>query len=111
MDALNTLRVLPQRLRGFNDRPAIVAFTKEGKVTWSYAALADQAERLAAGLSKAGVKKGDAVALWAPHGPEWIAACLGIVAGGGVAVPLDAQLDDKSLKHELHDSGARYVFT
>lgn len=40
-----------------------------------------------------------------------MAACLGVIACGAVAVPLDVQLADKALNHALGDSGAQYVFT
>jgi len=111
MDELETLQALLPRLAGYQDRPAVVAFSKEQTEQWTYAQLAEQANRLASGLPRADLHKGDHVALLAENGPQWIAACLGLLASGAVAVPLDVQLSDDALKHALHDSGARYVFT
>jgi long-subunit acyl-CoA synthetase (AMP-forming) len=56
------------------------------------------------------VSKGDHVALVAENRPEWMAACFGILAAGGAAVPVDVQLADEALRHNLHDSGAQMVF-
>src|SRR5207249_1291552 len=88
-----------------------VAFAKDRTQQWTYAKLADQAARLATGLTGAGVEKGEHLGLFAENSPEWLAACLGVLACGAVAVPLDVQLGDEALRHALGDSGARYVFT
>lgn len=111
MDEINTLQDLLPRLAAFQNRSALVAFRKQDVEQWPYAKLADQAARLAAGLAKAGLTKSDYVALFAENSPQWIAAFLGVVALGAVAVPLDAQLADDVLSHCLRDSGARFAFT
>ena len=51
------------------------------------------------------------MALFAENSPEWIASALGIIHAGMVAVPLDVQLDDKTLIHVLQDSDARAIIT
>src|SRR5437773_429572 len=111
MDEIDTLQALLPRFKEFGKRSAVVAFTKDGKEEWTYANLADEGARLATGMTKAGIEKGETIALCAEDSPQWIAACLGVVACGAVAVPLDVQLSDEALDHALHDSGARYVFT
>src|SRR5439155_21540028 len=111
MDEIDTLQALLPRVKEFGKRSAVVAFTKDGKEEWTYANLADEGARLATGMMKAGIEKGETIALCAEDSPQWIAACLGVVACGAVAVPLDVQLNDEALDHALHDSGARYVFT
>src|SRR5204862_649299 len=99
------------RLNKFGKRAAVIAFDKDRKEKWTYTKLAEQAARLAAGLAAAGVEQGDHLALFAENSPEWFAACLGVMACGAVAAPLDVQLADDALNHVLGDSGARYVFT
>ena len=49
------------------------------------------AERAARGFIAAGVEPGDRVAVWAPNGPEWIAAALGLQLAGAVLVPLNTR--------------------
>jgi long-chain acyl-CoA synthetase len=108
---IDTLADLIPRLAAFAERPALVNLKKQDVEKWTYAKLAEQAKRVANGLTEAGLQKGDPVALYAENGPEWIAVCLGAIAAGAIAVPLDAQLADDALSHVLRDSGARLVFT
>src|SRR5215218_11207766 len=93
------------------ERPSLVALGEEGVEIWTYGELADRVLRLACGLRRAGVDRGDYVALLAANSKEWVAACLAVISAGGVVVPLDAQLGDEALRHVLEDSGARHVFT
>src|SRR5436190_1740216 len=111
MNKIETLQDLLPRFKKFGKRPAVIAFTKDGKGRWSYAKLAEQAVRLATGLNKTGIEKGEHLALFAEDSPEWFVACLGVLATGAVAVPIDVQLDDEALTHVLRDSDARYIFT
>ena len=98
-------------LARFGQRPAILALGPEGALTWSYAELAARIEALAGGLIQAGLQRGEAVALFAPDSPAWIAAALAAIRAGGAVLPVDAQLPDDVLAHVLADSGARLVFT
>lgn len=98
-------------LARFGQRPAILALGPEGAATWSYAELAVHVEALAGGLIQAGLTRGEAVALFAPDSPAWIAAALAVIRAGGAVLPVDAQLGDEVLAHVLADSGARLVFT
>lgn len=111
MSESQTLQFLIDALSERGDRPVVLALQKEGAESWTYAELADHARRLAHGLVEAGVECGDHVALLAPNGPEWVAACLAVVRAGAVIVPLDVQLDDGMLSYALEDSGARFIFT
>jgi long-chain acyl-CoA synthetase len=98
---------LPQRA----DKPAIIALQKEGLDVWSYRKLSDHVVRLAAGLTEAGLRRGERVAILAGNNPEWVVACLAVIQSGGVAVPLDVQLAGNALNRLLKDSGVRLVFT
>src|SRR5438105_4980730 len=111
MREIQTLHELPRLLKEFGAKPAVVALMKERKEQWAYEKLAKQSARLAAGLVKSGVQKGDHIALVAENRPQWMAACLGIFAAGGVAVPIDVQLESDALRHVLHDSAPDFVFT
>ena len=93
------------------ERTALLALTKKEHQHWSYRKLAEYAGAFAKGLANAGFKRGDAVALFAENRPEWIAAVLGVIRSGAVAVPLDIQLGDEDLVHVLNDSAARAIIT
>ena len=106
-----TLHELIDGLAAFGERPALIAFTAQGRQEWSYAELAGTVRQLAEGLVATGLEPGDRVALFAPDRPEWIAAALAAVRAGAVVTPLDAQFTDEPLAHALADSGASVVFT
>src|SRR5678816_2936657 len=111
MEKLSTLQSLVRALPKRGDKPAIFMLRKQGADVWTYDKLNNQIVRLAAGLAAIGVCRGTHVALLAGTGPEWIVACLAIIAAGGVAVPLDAQLAEDVRVHVLKDSAARFIFT
>ena len=66
------------------DAPAL--FSRSGDLT--YAQLHDQALTLAAALRARGVRVGDAVAVMGPKTAEQVPALLGILAAGGVYLPI-----------------------
>src|SRR5258707_3638870 len=107
LDKIETLQDLLPRLATFDERPAVVALTKDGMQECTYATLTLQARRLASGLANASLRKGDHVALFAEGSEEWFTTWLGIVASGAVAVAIDTQLADAALSHVLRDSNAR----
>jgi len=57
---------------------------------WSYARLMAAAQRFAAELERREIKRGENVLLWGENSGEWVAAFLGCMARGVVAVPMDA---------------------
>ena len=77
----------------------------------SYGTLWTLSDRIAAGLLKSGFTAGDHAALLAPSSPQWVAAYLGILKAGGVAVPIDKELKNAELRHILGDCDARVVFS
>ena len=107
----STLQSLVDSLTEQGDKTALLALTKKGTQRWCYRELGDRARSFATGLKNAGFKPGDSVALFAENRPEWIAAALGVIRLGAVAVPLDVQLADHDLAHVLNDSDARAIIT
>ncbi len=65
---------------------------------------------LALGLDDLGVKAGDRVGLISPPGPEWIIVDAAIQSIGGITVPIFKKISPESFKHEVADSGMRYLF-
>jgi long-chain acyl-CoA synthetase len=111
MKRLETLQDLIENFRQRGDRHAIIAFGKDDVVEWSFSRLADEAIKLANGLSAQGVRQDEPIALLANNAPEWLVACFAIIQAGGVVVPLDVQFSDEPLAHALKDSACRLVFT
>src|SRR5215467_3927938 len=80
-----------------NDRASFEAFTR--------AALA-----IAEELTKAGVKKGDRVALIMRNLPEWPAIFFGAAIVGAIVTPLNAWWTGPELEYGLVDSGTKVAF-
>jgi long-chain acyl-CoA synthetase len=93
------------------EREAIVWLSRDSVETITRDEIFARAGRLAAGLQRAGLERGDRVALMAPNGSDWVVAALGTVYAGGAVVPLDTQMPGDDLAHVLEDCAPRFVFT
>ena len=99
------LDLLAGRLESDPDRE----YLDVGGVKSSAADVAGIAARLAGGLASFGVERGDRVATLIENSSEAMLAWWGIVAGGGVAVPINTAYKGDYLRHQLADSGARVL--
>jgi len=89
--------------RQANERPDAVAFVdKTRQVT--YGALADRTARLAVHLQTIGVQPGQSVALFLPHGVNWVEACFAILRAGAVVVPISTDSTDNEIAYRLADA-------
>jgi fatty-acyl-CoA synthase len=78
-------------------------------VRYNYSLLLWEVDRAAKGLMKAGIEKGERVALWAPNIPEWIVAMLALNKIGALFVPLDPGAGQEDLRYVLDQSEARAI--
>jgi long-chain acyl-CoA synthetase len=83
------LASLLEDFRRHGKQTAIVSREGLRERSFSYGDLADLAARFAAELEARGIKKGDRVLIWGENCGEWIAAFLGCVLRGVIAVPID----------------------
>ncbi len=79
-----------------------------GKRT-SYAALLDEVKRVAGGLVRLGLKKGDRVAVILPNCPQVVATYYGVLWAGGVVVMLNPLYTPREIQVQLQDAGARFI--
>ncbi|WP_224242636.1 non-ribosomal peptide synthetase [Hyalangium gracile] len=86
-------------------RPEATAL-RWGEQTVSYAALAEQAGRIAGALVDAGVQRGDRVALSVERSPRMVAALLGILQAGAAYLPLDGSYPPGRLQAMAAGAGA-----
>jgi long-chain acyl-CoA synthetase len=91
----------------FPDRPAV----RQGSLEMTYAQLNDQANRIATGLIKMGVKPGELIGLCALNSADWIAFYFGVLKTGAVAVTLSGTLTGDELARLVSHSKPRLVFT
>ena len=111
MNSYASLCEMAEDLSRRGSASAVVAFGERGEERRSYAALARDISRLAAGLVEAGLAPGAPVLLCAPNSPAWIIAYFAILRAGGLVVPLDDQSSDRELARVVGDCGAQRVFT
>jgi HIP---CoA ligase len=78
--------------------------TNAGQVT--YAELAADARRLAAGLLASDVRPGDRVAVWLPNGVEWLVVHWAAALMGATLVPLSTRNRPAEVEYILRQSGA-----
>lgn len=100
---LSLTSVLRESARCFPDRLAAI----EGDTEATYADLWDASLARGAALGELGVRPGDRVALLAPNGLDFVTAYYGILAAGGVVVPIPPMLVAEEIADLLRDSGAR----
>ncbi len=78
---------------------------------WTYAEGYDLINRLAAGLQKYGLKKGERVGLCLPNCPYYVIAYFAILKAGGVVVNLNPLYSERELEHHISDAGLELLFT
>lgn len=77
--------------------------------SYTYTELRRMAESFAAWLTAQGMPEGSRVAILADNHPRWVAGYLGIIAAGGVAVPLDTAYHADQVAKLLKDSGTELL--
>lgn len=112
------INIVQNCLDRHQNNPAVqnkVAFIWEGdcgaikKVT--YAELSDQVNRLADGMKKLGVGRGDCVGIYMPMMPEMIVAFFAILKIGAVVIPIFSGFGPEPAAIRLADAGAKLLFT
>ncbi|MFH1349393.1 MAG: AMP-binding protein [Pseudomonadota bacterium] len=91
----------------FPENEAIV-FKEE---RYTYKDFQDQANRIAKGLIKLGLKKGDKVATLINNRPEWLFLAFGVAKAGGIYVPLSTFYRSRELKYALGHCEIKMLFT
>ncbi len=94
--------LLSRSARRYPDRAAMVFF---GHRT-SYRVLDETVDRLAAGLRRLGLDRGERVAIFLPNCPQLVAAFYAVWRSGCVAVPVNSLATGPELARYLDDSGA-----
>ncbi len=90
-------------------RPALIV--REQGVRWSYAELAEQVDRLAAGLLSLGLEPGDRVGIWSLNCAEWIAAQFATARAGLILVNINPAYRTTELEYALAKSGCAALLT
>jgi len=75
----------------------------------TFAELADQSARVAAGLAALGVTRGDRVALWLPNVPAWLVTFFACARLGAIAVSVNTRFRAAEVADIVGRSGARVL--
>lgn len=98
----------------FGDAEAVVDYgdnpaEADGPLRLSFTELAQRIRKASGAFAEFGVDKGDRVAVWAPNSAEWIIAAFGIMAAGGVLVPVNTRFKTDEAADVVARSGAEAV--
>ncbi|TWP47729.1 4-coumarate--CoA ligase family protein [Lentzea tibetensis] len=91
------------------DRVALVDGASGASLT--YGQLATYVDRLAAALAARGIGKGDVVGILSPNTPYYAVVFHGILRAGATATTINALYTPDEVAHQLHDAGAKMLFT
>ncbi len=104
-----TERTLPQILEDkARQRPNHVAFHFRD-CTITLGQLVDRLHRIAAGLHRLGIRKGDKVAIMLPNCPEFIYAWFALSKIGAVEVPINVALKGDGLRYQIAQSDSKVL--
>lgn len=89
------------------DRPAVVHEAEDGATaSLTFAELEAEVERVAAGLSALGIRRGDAVALYLPMIPEAVVSVYAVAKLGAMLVPLFSGFAPGAIGSRIQDADA-----
>jgi long-chain acyl-CoA synthetase len=102
-----TLGAMPRQhlLEYFRHELAVAWHRGYRMIRWMYSDLLRVSTQVAAELRSRGINKGDRVLLWGENSGEWIAAFLGCLFCGALAVPMDA-IAEKTFAQRVTEQAA-----
>src|SRR5258708_25788899 len=89
VSSMKTLAQFAQLYMELGDQTAFIYRRGPEALRRSYGQVAELAFRFVRELESRGISKGDRVMLWGDNSAEWVAAFLGCMLRGAVAVPMD----------------------
>ena len=102
---LSPVSFLVRAARAYGPRIAVI----HGERRYTYAQFLERARRLASALARAGVGKGDTVAIMAPNIPEMLEAHYAVPMLGAVLCSINIRLDAAAVAFILQHSEAKVV--
>ncbi|MFP4093020.1 MAG: AMP-binding protein [Cyclobacteriaceae bacterium] len=107
-----SLNIVNSCFQAPKDKTAIIADDETGeKTSISYGELQQLCQQVSSGLVQQGLKKGDRILLYLPLCPEAVAAYLGIIQAGMVAVLVADSFSATELTKRIKASEAKAIIT
>ncbi len=104
---LSPVSFLTRTVGIYPNRVAVI----HGERRYTYAQFAERCRRLASSLAKAGIGKGDTIAIMAPNTPEMLEAHYAVPMLGAVLCCINTRLDAGAVGFILQHSEAKVVMT
>ena len=102
-------QTIPEMVLGAADRFGDDEAVVDGPQRLSFVDLVERIRMASGAFNEFGIAKGDRVAVWAPNSVEWIIAAFGIMAAGGVLVPVNTRFKADEAADVVARSGAKTV--
>jgi len=97
-------------VKGYREYPENVAFKFKDR-EWTYKDFEVQTNRVANGLKKLGIGRGDKVGLLMLNSPYFVISYFGIVKLGATVVPLNVMFKGGEVVYQMNDSNAAALIT
>ena len=104
-----TWRTIPEMVLSTDDRFGDAEAVVDGDLRLTFTELTARIRRAAGAFAAAGIDKGDRVAIWVPNSAEWIVAAFGLLAAGGILVPVNTRYKEDEAGDIIRRSGAKVV--
>jgi acyl-CoA synthetase (AMP-forming)/AMP-acid ligase II len=102
-------KTIPEMVLSSGDRFGDAEAVVDGPLRLTFTQLTERVRVAAGAYAAAGVEKGDRVAIWAPNSAHWIVAAFGLLAAGGVLVPINTRFKSAEAADIIRRSGAKLV--
>jgi len=86
---------------------ALALVSRSQNIRWTYAELADRAERTAAGLLALGLRPGERIGIWSPNNAEWVLTQFAAAKAGLILVTINPAYRLRELEYVLNKVGCR----
>ncbi len=107
-----TLPALLEHVSKNYQNPTAMAYRQNGR--WqsiSTSQMVETVRMLSQGLVELGLQPGDKVGIVSNPSPFWMMMDLAVLSGGGVTVPMFANISADNLEYEIQESEMRFLFT
>lgn len=89
------------------ERDCVISIHQKSRLT--FGELLHRADKLAAGLKKLGLRKGDRIGIWGPNEIEWLVSYMGAARAGLIVAGINPYYQLGELHYCLKKVGARAV--
>src|ERR1700743_2624429 len=102
-------RTIPEMVLSAADRFGDAEAVVDGPLRLTFGQVVERIRCAQVAFADRGIAKGERVALWAPNSAEWIIAAFGLLAAGGVLVPVNTRFKTEEAGDIIARSGAKGV--